>query len=119
VTKRRARRRTTAVRPPALPASIPTSLGRVKIVRATKEALASDGTPAYGDWEWHTRTIRLWDGLKGWPLRQVLWHEWTHVVLQDAGLADEFPHVILEAVCDAIANAMVLRERGGRGSDDL
>jgi len=40
-------------------------------------------------------------------------------VLQDAGLADEFPHVILEAVCDAIANAMVLRERGGRGSDDL
>ena len=101
---------------PRLPESVPSALGPVTVERVSKAVLASDGVPAYGDWEWHRRTIRVWDGLAGWPMRQVFWHEWTHMVLSDAGVASEMPNVVLEMVCDAVANAKVHAERAGHGA---
>lgn len=106
---------------PKLPKTVPTPLGPVAVVRATKAELTADGSAAYGDWEWHERRIRVWDGLRGWTARQVFWHEWAHVVLSDAGVASEMPTVVLEMVCDALANALVLTERSGHAgrADDV
>ncbi len=37
----------------------------------------------------------------------VLWHEWTHAMLQDSGLANGLNHELEEALCDAVSSALM------------
>jgi hypothetical protein len=98
-----------------LPKSLYSALGPVPIGRAPKP-LTLDGEPndkAIGQYSYITRRITLRDDLDGDTLWAVLFHEWVHVILTDAGcqgMSEE--HV--EFVCDALGTALAAARREGR-----
>lgn len=89
-----------------LPTEIPSPLGPVRVVRATQKQL---GKKCVGDFHTVKRRIRVLDTLTGVVAWQVLYHEWTHMVVHDVGLHPHIQNEFAEEVlCDAISNALCL-----------
>ena len=87
-----------------LPDSMPGGLGPIT-VRTTEDVKLKD-EDAYGRYDFHTRTILILKEMHADAQRQVLWHEWIHSVIFDAGLHNMLSKEQHEAVCDSIATAL-------------
>lgn len=87
-----------------LPKSVPSPLGPVRVIRASKKKL---GPNCSGDFDTHKRRIRILDSIDGVVALQVLFHEWTHMVICDVGLKPYMKNELAEEIlCDAISNAL-------------
>ena len=64
----------------------------------------------YGLCDWPSRTIRIRPNLRRTAAWLTLEHEWVHAVLYDAGV-DGLSEKVEEAVCNALALALVHRRR--------
>lgn len=67
---------------------------------------------AWGTWEAHTRSVEIDKSAPPAHQWRTLFHELTHVALDDAGLSNGMPDELVEAVCDAVATQR-MRERFG------
>jgi hypothetical protein len=65
---------------------------------------AVTGEALLGRHEWSPRTLTLTTGMHPVSERNVLWHEWIHAMLADAGV--ELEKAAAEAVCNALAAAL-------------
>jgi len=92
-----------AKRIPPIPKTVHTSMGEVKVEQVKKV----DKEDSLGEYNIDLRVIRVKKGLEKIQKHQTVWHEWVHVVLTDAGVADVLEHSQEEAVCNAIATALV------------
>lgn len=54
------------------------------------------------------RRIQVKTGLHPTQERHTLFHEWVHLVLWDSGLSNIFSAEQQEAICDALASALVV-----------
>ena len=91
------------VRLPSVPRSMHTALGEVR-VRQVKKVDTED---SLGEYDSVKRLITLKKGLDHVQKHRTLWHEWVHVVLHDAGVDSLLKDKQEEAVCNAIATALV------------
>lgn len=96
---------------PPLPKIVTAPGGDVTIVLSPK-IKHPDGDECWGMWDESIRTITLDKTATKRHQWRVLFHELTHVALDDAGLSNGMPYELVEAVCDAIASAR-MRERFG------
>ena len=85
-----------------LPKSMPSPLGPIPI-RTVKKLRDKSGA-LMGKYFPNTRTIHLRKGMVPHATRQVLWHEWIHSVLFDAGV--QLDRRDAEHVCDALGTAL-------------
>lgn len=100
-----------ARRYPHLPKEVQTP-GGVVVVKRVPPIKLPTSVEAWGTWEPYARTIEIDQSP---PMRhqwKVLFHELTHVALDDSGLCNGMTEEMQEAVCDAVATAR-LRERFG------
>ncbi len=90
-----------------LPKTVSAPGGAVTVEVKKSGQVRSGSTEAWGTWEAHTRRIEI-DGssslLHQW---RTLFHELTHVALDDSGLSNGMPDELVEAVCDAVATQRV------------
>lgn len=96
---------------PALPKSVMAPGGEVS-VSLVANIKHPDGDECWGIWDDAARTITLDKTAMKRHQWRVLFHELTHVALDDAGLSNGMNDELVEAVCDAIASAR-MRERFG------
>ena len=96
---------------PALPKTLMAPAGEVTVVLSPK-IKHPDGDECWGIWDEATRTITLDKTAMKRHQWRVLFHELTHVALDDAGLSNAMNDELVESVCDAIASAR-MRERFG------
>lgn len=97
-----------------VPAFAHGAIGPVKVERVAKiPGVKTDN--AYGEYSWSAQRIRVLRELKGWAAVQVYRHEWTHMVLGEAGLEGSISDELEEVICDAVANALVREARADRG----
>lgn len=67
----------------------------IKYVRYIKDA--------HGDYDYHTKQIRLEESLKGKLFVETLIHEAIHAVFDRVGLNQAIDHNLEEIVCDNVA----------------
>ena len=91
---------------PAIPKSIGAPGGPIK-VRLVARAKADDGAPAWGTWEPATRTICIERGAPIAHKWRVFWHEVTHAILDDNGIAELLTEQGAEAICQAMRSGMM------------
>lgn len=97
---------------PPLPKTIHAPGGRVRVVLRKAAAFKSELPDAWGTWEAHTRTIKI-DANAPVPHQWwTLFHELTHVALDDAGVSQTLSEEQQQMLCDAMATAR-MRERFG------
>jgi hypothetical protein len=75
-------------------------------VHLRKGPLTLDGKECLGYYDPDTREIVIDRRLRGDARARVIWHEWGHAATLDRGVDIPDP-AIEEAVCDAIADAML------------
>lgn len=92
-----------AKRLPPIPKTVHTAMGEVKVEQVKKV----DKEDSLGEYNIDLRVIRVKKGLEKVQKHQTVFHEWVHVVLTDAGVADVLDSSQEEAVCNAIATARV------------
>lgn len=107
-----AKKRPAVKRYPRIPAQFEAPGGLVMIVRKPSGAVKSGVNECWGTWEPHTRTIELDSSAPLAHQWRTLFHELTHVGLDDAGLSNGMNDELVEAVCDAMAT-LRMRERFG------
>lgn len=88
-----------------MPKTMPGHIGPVA-VRVVADLKSSKDEECYGKYDFDTRTIQIWEKMHPDAQRQVLWHEWIHSVIFDAGLHTLLSKEQHEAVCDSIATAL-------------
>lgn len=96
---------------PALPETIDAPAGPVAVVLGDN-LRDPDGDEAWGLYDEAARVITVERALAPRFRWHTFYHEWAHVALMDAGVANLFGSRVNEALCDAIATAR-LRERFG------
>ena len=84
-------------------------------VRTIKRVRGDDGVIAYGTWDAGARIIRIEQGSKPAHRWRVLFHEWTHAVLDDSGVANQLSEAGNETLCDAMATARIIEMRDQLG----
>lgn len=108
--------RETTDRTVRVPAFARGAIGRVRVERPAKiPGVKMDN--AYGDYSWGAQRIRVLRELKGWTAFQVYRHEWTHMVLAEAGLQGSISDELEEVICDAVANALIREARSDSRRD--
>lgn len=89
---------------PPIPATTPSVLGPVPTTRIADLRDRKDRA-CFGIWRSDVRDVRLeanMDLTKAW---HTYWHEWAHIVMDDAGVMPE--EAVAERLCDAFATARV------------
>jgi hypothetical protein len=88
---------------PALPAEVWSPYGPVPVLQV--DDLDEDGRLCFGLWNPLERTISIRAGMKIEVAWLTLWHERTHMDLQEIGV--EMSEDQIEAICNRIAEARV------------
>lgn len=99
-----------ATRYPPIPASLDLPGGPVPVTvipRKAMEQYADPGEELWGYFHEGERRISLLGTLSKEAQWRVLYHEWTHALLQDSGLANGLGHELEEALCDAMASGLM------------
>lgn len=91
----------------ALPRVIDAPGGPVRVTLRRGALHDDDGNEAWGLYDVAKRRIYISRAIPPAHRWKVLWHEWTHVALIDAGLDNGIEERLHEAICDAIATARV------------
>jgi hypothetical protein len=87
----------------ALPASVPTLLGPVR-VEAVDWLLKDKGALGMADFQ--SRILYIDSTASPQTQHHALWHEWMEFVLWDTGLHYILRKKVKEALCDAVATTM-------------
>lgn len=90
---------------PPIPATTPSVLGPVPTTRV-RDLRDKKDRACYGIWRSDVRDVRLESDMalvKAW---HTYWHEWAHIVMDDAGVISKDDEVA-ERLCDAFATARV------------
>ena len=95
---------------PPLPKTLMLPGGEVAVQRMP--SIIANGHECWGTWEEHERLITIETTASLRHQWKVLFHEWTHAVLDDAGLSNIMSDEMVEQLCDAFATARH-RERFG------
>ena len=90
---------------PPIPRFIRSAAGPVAVVRAVR--IVNNKIECNGLWDSNARTITIRRGLSRQKAWWVLFHEETHMELEDGGVS--LPLDLEEAVCDAMATARLAR----------
>ena len=88
---------------PKLPESVHSVLGPVTVRVVSRKLLPKDGR--LGDYCPKQREIRLDESISLRTQWQILYHEWTHMVLYDSGLHEVVPEENHEAICEVFGTA--------------
>lgn len=99
-----------AKRYPPIPASLDLPGGPVPVTVCTRKEMekwADPGEELWGYFHEGERRISVLGTLSREAQHRVLWHEWTHAMLQDSGLANGLNHELEEALCDAVSSALM------------
>jgi hypothetical protein len=94
------------MRYPLMPKTIGAPGGPIK-VRLVKREKTSDGDPAWGSWEPHTRTIRIERGAPVAHRWRTFYHEVTHAWMDDNGISEILSPQGEEAMCKAVASGLM------------
>lgn len=89
------------------------ALGPVRVERVAKIPGVKMES-AYGDYSWSKQRIRILRELQGLVAVQAYRHEWTHMILADAGLTGLISDELEEVICDAVANGLIREARASR-----
>ena len=81
-------------------------------VQAAERTEPVGGEETHGTYDYTNRVIQVEKGLPERHERLVLYHEWTHSVLADTGLANLFTKEQQEAICDAVGLARMIEDLG-------
>jgi len=90
---------------PPLPRALPTPLGPVK-VRRTPDLKTSAGDACCGICHWDEGLIEISADLEDGQAWATLFHEYTHMLLFNAGLNVTLGPTVQESVCDVIGTGM-------------
>lgn len=99
------------MRLPPLPTRVEGAAGPIKVVRV-KGPIVHDDADCWALWDSATRTIRIDRKANPRHRWELYFHELTHAALFDSGVKHKLNDGTHEAVCDAVATAM-MRERFG------
>lgn len=89
---------------PPIPTTVPSVLAPIPVTRV-RDLRDKNGAACFGIWRNDVRDVRLEAEMHGVTAWHTYWHEWTHVILWDAGV--KLREADAERVCDALATARV------------
>lgn len=100
---------------PPLPSAIWSPLGWVPVQIVKHIKPMSEDAPKdiddFGAFDPKRRVIEVLEDLDSWQRWQAFRHEWTHMVLYDAGLHNLYNDERQEILCDAIGTALAAEMR--------